>query len=276
MKRLLSHPAIQDNGFIKSGKTLFRAGVIPLLLYSCECWFGMSDGMFEVIEAKYRKLLYTMLHIPKHTKYDAVIHELKIKKARHIIESQQMCFINTIVNNDDNEEAKYLLDKEVSDRGDGTSVKELVEEMCSKYQIPSIFEFDVDNETIKFKVKRFAEVESWKSCLSSRLVVSRPFIRLRIRPYYRFNKAEGRAILLWRCGYLKFRDSWRDYHSKRDGLKCPNSVCPETDNLDHAFKCKFSVIKMQSADTGIPFEKRMARFLLDLNADRLKIKLPIL
>ena len=153
----------------------------------------------------------------------------------------------------------------------------MVRSMCDKYGIPPVTEnADVDNEFIKYKVKRFAEVESWKSCVGCRLVVTRPFIRSAPRFYYRMNRVEGRAVLLWRCGYLKFKDSWRKYHSKRGGTRCPNIFCSEDDSLNHALRCRFATVKIENANTGTPFEIRMARFLVNLDRERSKIKLPIL
>ena len=96
MKRLLRHPVIQKNGFLRSGIILFKAAIVPILMYSDDCWFGMSKNMINDLESIYRKLLYRFFDIPMKTKYEAVLIELGLMKAENIMASHKLCYINKI------------------------------------------------------------------------------------------------------------------------------------------------------------------------------------
>ena len=90
------------------------------------------------------------------------------------------------------------------------------------------------------------------------------------------DRIHGRAILLWRCGALKFRTSWTKYHKKAgNSLKCPNMMCPEDDSLQHAMQCMFSDTKVGPWSEDTHMELRMAKYLVELNRARTKFRMPI-
>ena len=143
--------------------------------------------------------------------------------------------------------------------------------------IPDITTCDVENDLIKYKVKRKAETDYWLSCFASRLTVKRHFIRLTWRPYHSMNRVHGRAILLWRCGALKFRTSWTEYHAKKgNSLKCPWDLCVGDDSLQHAMQCMFMNTKIGKWDENASMEARMAKYLTELNNERkTRFQMPI-
>ena len=53
-------------------------------------------------------------------------------------------------------------------------------------------------------------------------------MRIRYKPYHRYKKQGGRAILLWRCGALKFKTNFRSFfESKRGGDGAFHAHCAE-------------------------------------------------
>ena len=82
-------------------------------------------------------------------------------------------------------------------------------------------------------------------------------------------RSHGRAVLLWRCGALRFRYLYRKSYIRKSDRSCPNNLCGEDDTYAHAVRCPFALIKM-SRDENVMFEDRLAQFLINLNKDRIK------
>ena len=74
------------------------------------------------VHIQYRKMLYKLLDIPIHTKYETVFLELGLMRAENIIASQKICFINRIWNEDANRLNRELLMRDHEQSKEGESV----------------------------------------------------------------------------------------------------------------------------------------------------------
>ena len=268
IKRLLRHPVVQMNGFVGSGVTLFRAAIVPMLLYSADCWYGMSKNMIKKIEAVYRKMLYCFLDIPTHTKYETVLLELGLMKAENIIASQKICFINRVWNENQDEVNKKLLMRDYMKSEDGEGVLDEITRLCRERNILPITNFRQDNERIKEHIIRWNDLENWKESMKSKYSVTRMQTVNKFRFYHDFVRSEGRAVLLWRCGALRFRYQWKRYYmKKKQDISCPWWSCNENDTLKHAMECIFMNTKV---DFSLPKDERMGKFVMQLNRERIK------
>ena len=146
-----------------------------------------------------------------------------------------------------------------------------------RYEIPPILECKMDNDTIKCLIRRKAQLELWEESKEGKFSVPRGMPKVKNKPYHRFNRLEGRAILLWRCGMLKFRRYQREYYEKRrQDTSCPFLFCTEEDTMSHALECKFSNVKLQQWFPGSVEDERMIEFILKLNKERLKLERALL
>lgn len=273
-KKMIRHPVMQKNGFIKSAVALFRAAIIPTLLYSCESWVGITKGMLKLVEKTYKKMIYSLLDIPTNTNYFAVLHELGLKQARHIIAAQKINFVNNIAIYGRNHMTHKVLTADHLLHSANSIVSE-IKTLCAVYDMPSVWEFPSDKDTIRSKIDMVNDCQLWKACFKSSIVVTRLNLITDYKPYHFKNRFEGRAILLWRCGSLRFRYLYRKSYIRKSDKSCPHDLCGEDDTFRHATKCPFMRTKL-SHDENVVYEDRVAQFLIELNRERLQYGLPVL
>ena len=174
----------------------------------------MNKSLKNDIEEAYRKLLYKLFDIPIHSKYESVLMELGLKKAKDIIASLKICYMNRIWNEGLNPMGKHLLINDHKCKGEEDSVIEEIEKLCEEYKIGSIFKTYIDNEIIKERINKVAEEEIWKSNFMS--TIAEPRESYRHKPYHYMTRGKGRIVLLWRIGSLRFRSLWKNYYTKHN------------------------------------------------------------
>ena len=221
----------------------------------------------NAIEAAYRKLLYKLFDIPIHTKYESVLLELELKKAKDIIETQKVTYINRVWNEGLNPMGRLLLQQEEIRKGNTKSIIDEIKEICISRGLEDIFCRYADNETLKFEFKRNSIENIWVESFMSPISIVNVLMKEGKRFYHNMPRAQGRAVLLWRVGALRFRSAWKDYYDKKKmSTLCPNRLCDQEDSMNHAMICPFADVKI---NREIQFEdKRMADFLVRLNRDR--------
>ena len=120
-------------------------------------------------------------------------------------------------------------------------------------------------------IKRKADYDLWAETLEGKYNVKRFHVREGIKFYHRFKKNEGRAVLMWRIGALKFKRQWRNFYEKKNvSMGCPNRFCPEEDTLYHAILCPFMESKFRG-DGGVYEDYHWARYLIDLSRERREV-----
>ena len=291
LKRIANHPAMQSIGFVKTSVTLFKACIIPTIMYSSECWIEMTKGTQKDLEKKYRKMLCSMLDIPHTAKYGAVLSELDLLKAENIVDISQASYLNKLINRQCGTDILWkLLDKDNDDivRHNNKvsrwknptykmSVKAHLASICNKYDIPNPNECRMSSEHIKCVIKNKAKIDIWREASEGKLNIKRSHYKVKHKPYHEMPKRTGRAILLWRVGMLRFRGNWRVFNlSKNLSVDCPHPLCGEVDTFVHAVECPFMNTKMGDRDENVAEDVRVFRFLYFLNKERMKFQRPIL
>ena len=206
-----------------------------------------------------------------------------------MIDMQKICFINGIIRNDkstettkellkaDHEGVKEWNKKHITNSNarkkpkEKESVYDEVVRLCRKYNVPPIFECRMDNDTIKSIMRKSAQLELWNDTKEGVYCVPRNRPKIKKKAYHKYNRMEGRAILLWRCGMLKFRRYQREYNIKKGiPIDCPFGFCVDEDTMNHALECMFSPVKLEQWVPGSIEDDRMIKFILELHSERLK------
>ena len=276
IRNMCRHPVFQKVGWLKSIKTFFQASVASTLLYAAETWYYVSDKFGDLIEAKYRYLLVTMLGVPKTTKYLSLLHELDIMQAKHIIAMRMIKYLNQLLNGDGNKITRNVVVEEYNNADDdevGNTFIGRVRQMCEDYMIPDItchnhFPEDMISEAVKEMNSR----ECWRAAMTGRLTAPRPEMKNRETMYMEWPRAESMAILKYRTGLLKFRAQLK-YLASNGDMTCRYEGCDDDDTYLHATKCPW--VRAEKPANNTPRE--MARFLVELNRERMSMfKAPIL
>ena len=138
--------------------------------------------------------------------------------------------------------------------------------------VKSFFKSITDNEDIKWKVKRSSQIDIWRNTLEGKHNIKRQTFKDKWRPYHTFNKSEGRMLLLLKCGLLHFRGHRTSMYKKKNmDTTCPFPLCPAEDTYIHATQCLFNNTRLKSFGDPMWEDYRIRDFLIELNAERIKI-----
>ena len=164
---------------------------------------------------------------------------------------------------DNRKKANPLKDKKL--------IMEEVEELCSIVGISNVREWIMENDEIKMKIKRNEKFRLWQSTKDGVFNVKRERVNYGWKPYHRYEKREGRAVLLWRCGALYFRRYWRTENEKKKiQMTCPFWLCGEEDTFEHARVCKFMYAKVWRYSDESWEDFCISEFIMRLDHERKK------
>ena len=87
----------------------------------------------------------------------------------------------------------------------------------------------------------------------------------------------SRALLMYRVGALKVKDTWRIFNSTKYGtLACPVPGCSEDDTVDHLFTCQgyeCHKVMFNRWDSG---ELELAEYVMQLSEERFRrFRMPV-
>ena len=119
-------------------------------------------------------------------------------------------------------------------------------------------------------------MEVWWDCFKSPIISQRPYLRVRDKSHYRWEKMKVKALLYFRTGSLKFKTAWKIYNCKRGvGINCVHPLCDQQDTFEHAKICRFNetIWKDEFSDS----EDQTAEYIMLLNRERIrKYRMPII
>ena len=269
IKNLLASDLVRMEGWLKAGLTLFQSYIPATMLYSCEMWFMMDQTMTNQLESAMKSILYTILEIPRNTKITAVFYELGLMTAKHIIQQRQITYVNhlkwqmrgTKVN-------RMLVAEWMNDKVN--SVLGQVSRMCSEYGLPDVAVMELDNDTIRERIKLVNKLELWTDARQSRIVNCRPEFDQIVRQSWELPRSEARALLFLRTGALRVKEVWRAFNSTKYGnLTCPMVGCVKTDSIEHLFSCdKYSTVHAGAIDIHESDDKVIADVIVKLSQER--------
>ena len=147
--------------------------------------------------------------------------------------------------------------------------------IAKEYGLEDMLMSKPDKIQIKTLVRRRNEMEIFRDCFASTIVMHRNYLRVIDKSPRGWPKIKSQALLAWRTGSLKFRHIWRVYNTKK-GLRsdCVMPLCDGPDNWEHLKVCKWYKTRWKDSYTE---ESEIADYLVAVNKERFdKVKLPLL
>ena len=278
IKSLVSHPQLLNEGWLGAAVAIIQGIIPPTMLYSCEVWMDLTKKFVEEVEKNYKAMVYSILDIPTNTCYAAVLAEVGLMKIKHMMNRARICYLNQVLWEMEDCEVKSLLIEDWRERGEKSHV-EVMRKVASDYGISDFTKIQLDPDLIKMKVREANDDELFKEVLGSKAAEKRTWLRLRVKPHFKWTKLEARARILEAAGGLRFlaqASGWRSFYRARQlSVRCVSRLCEEDDTDSHAKVCKFMETKWNDA-----FEennKKKAEYYVKLNRERRRrFGLPIL
>ena len=246
IKSLIHHPQLMNEGWLGAAVAIIQ-GIIPAtMLYSCEAWIDMSKGFMKTVEKEYKAMVYAVLEIPTHTLYAAVLAETGLMKIKHMIERARICYANQVIWKMDGSEVKELLMHDLKMRGDASHLGKL-RQIAKKYGLPDFTQQELDTELVKQRIRESNDDELLREVWGSSASEKRVWLRMRIKPHFKWPKNEARARILEAAGGLRFlaqSSGWKAYYRARQvSTRCVSRLCVEDDTQAHAMVCPFMTTK---------------------------------
>ena len=278
IKSLVSHPQLLNEGWLGAAVAIIQGIIPPTMLYSCEVWMDLTKVFIEDIEKNYKAMIYSILNIPTNTCYAAVMAEIGLMKAKHMLNRARICYLNQILWEMEECEVKKLLIEDWRARGDKSHV-EVMRQIASEYGISDFTKIHLDTDLIKKKVKEANDNELLLEVWGSKAAEKRTWLRLRTKPHFKWTRCEARARILEAAGGLRFlaqASGWKSFYRARQlSVRCVSRLCEEDDTASHAKVCKFMNTKWQ--DSFDEDNKKKAEYYVKLSRERRRrFGLPIL
>ena len=278
IKSLLHHPQLMNEGWLGAAVAIIQGIIPPTMLYSCEVWLDLSKKFINQVEKNYKDMIYSILEIPTHTLYAAILAETGLLKIKHMLNRARLCYVNQILWDEDNSEVTRLLKEDWKLRGEKSHI-EAMKRLASEYGLPDFTRSRLDPDLMKRTIKNVNDDELLKEILDSSSAQKKPWVRARIKPHFKWPKMMARARLLEAAGGFRFMaqaSGWKSFYRARQlSVSCVSRMCVEDDTADHAKICKFMNTKWNEKYEGD--NKLTAEYWVKLNRERFRrYGLPIL
>ena len=278
IKSLLHHPQLLNEGWLGAAVAIIQGIIPPTMLYSCEVWMDLTKTFMDQMEKAYKDMIYSILEIPTHTSYAAVLGETGLLKIRHMLNRARLCYTSQIFWAEDNSEVSKLLREDWKARGEKSHV-EAMRRLASDYGLPDLTESPLDHDILRQSVKNVNDDELMREIWASKSVEKRTWLRLRVKPHFKWPKFEARARILEAAGGFRFMaqaSGWKSFYRARQlSVSCVSRMCDADDTADHAKICKFMFTKWLDKYDGN--NKLKAEYYVRLSRERRKrFGLPIL
>ena len=151
--------------------------------------------------------------------------------------------------------------------------------LADEYGLPDFTKLQLDPDLLKRTVKEVNDKELLREVLNSSAAQQRVWLRLRIKPHFKWPKAMARARILEAAGGFRFMaqaSGWRSFYRARQlSVTCVSRMCKEDDTASHAKICKFMNTKWKEKYEGD--NKLTAEYYVTLSRERRRrFGLPIL
>ena len=246
IKSLIHHPQLLNEGWLGAAVAIIQ-GIIPAtMLYSCEAWIDLTETFMKTIEKEYKAMVYSVLDLPTHTLYPAVLAETGLMKIRHMIQRARLCYASQVIWQMEGSEVHKLLMNDLKERGEESHLGTL-RKIAKEYGIPDLTTQELDHDLVKARIRHVNDLELLKEVWKSKAGEKRAWLRLKVKPHFKWPKMQARARILEAAGGLRFlaqASGWRSYYRARQvSVRCVSRFCEDDDTLDHAKVCKFMETK---------------------------------
>ena len=128
----------------------------------------------------------------------------------------------------------------------------------------------ISSELVKQRVRDVNDAELLREVWNSSSGEKRAWLRLKVKPHFKWPKVEARARLLEAAGGFRFlaqASGWRSFYRARQiSVRCVSRLCEEDDTAEHAKRCKFmETVWMDKYDDD---NQLKARYFSRLSAER--------
>lgn len=269
IKSLLNHPQLLNEGWLGAAVAIIQGIIPPTMLYSSETWMDLTKRFVKNMEANYKAMVYAILEIPTHTNYAAVLAETGLMKMKHMMNKARICYANHVLWTMGDCEVRKLLLEDQKLRGEKSHLAVMVD-LAKSYGLPDFTTIQLDGDLLKRRVKEVNDDELLKAVLSSKSAEKRVWLRLRVKPHFKWPKMEARARILEAAGGFRFlaqASGWKTFYRARQiSSRCVSRLCTEDDTASHAKECPFMNTKwMEKFEDD---NKLKAEYYVKLNKER--------
>ena len=115
--------------------------------------------------------------------------------------------------------------------------------VAESYGLPDLIQNELDTELVKEKIRQANDDELLREVWGSKAAEKRVWLRLRVKPHFKWPKNEARARILEAAGGFRFlaqSSGWKAYYRARQiSTNCVSRLCKEEDTMAHAKICPF-------------------------------------
>ena len=186
--------------------------------------------------------IYVNKFFKKNTCYAAVLAESGLMKISHMLNRARICYLNQILWEMDDCEVKSLILADWAERREKSHV-ETIKRIAEGYGLPDLTTSQLDSELTKMRIREVNDDELLREVWMSKAAEKRTWLRLRLKPHFKWPKMLARARVLDSAGGLRFMaqaSGWKSFYRARQlSVMCVSRMCSEEDTLYHAKRCKF-------------------------------------
>ena len=175
-------------------------------------------------------------------------------------------------------EVKSLIMADWEERGEKSHV-ETIKRVAGGYGLPDLTVTQLDPDLTKERIREVNDDELLREVWASKAAEKRTWLRLRLKPHFKWPKMLARARMMEAAGGLRFMaqaSGWKSFYRARQlSVMCVSRLCDEEDTLSHAKSCKFMYTKW--SDNFEDDNHKKSDYLVKLNYERRRrFGLPIL
>ena len=274
IKNLLKDPKIQRIGKLKAASLMIQGQIVPILLYGVECWLGMKEEHYRMMEDIFKSAIGQILSLPRTTPYEALLHEVGQYPMKNWIDQAKIRYFNRKLHWKQSGRLYKVLREEIIS-GDKTGFMGEVEQLCARYNLPNVTVTPVVPRTIAKRCQEDARKKIWWEVLKKRKIPMIPNTIKTHREHHELDPMRGRLVAAFNCGALIVKKQNpqlmpRKLMKSQYDRSCLFPGCQGLDDIDHIRnECVHYATKARK--THVSDVLNTADFLMELDAERQKV-----
>ena len=274
IRKLLKDPKIKRIGRLKAASLMIQGQVVPILLYGVECWLGMKQNHYKMMEDIFRSAICSILSLPKTTPYEALLHEVGQYPMENWINLAKIRYFNRKLHWKKSGRLYKVMREEIIS-GDEFGFMGEVRQLCAKYKLPDVTVNPIVPKTITKRIQRDARQRIWFEILKKRKIPMVPNTIKTPREHHELDPMRSRLVCAFNCGALIVKKQNpqllpRKLMSSKFDRSCLFPGCDGLDDIHHIrHECQFYKSKdrnMHKSDV-----LNTADFLMALEKERQEV-----
>ena len=132
----------------------------------------------------------------------AVMLECGVSRLRHMINKRQILYVNHVMWDLKGTFVWASLIEEWKLKGDNSIIAN-VNKIAEMYELPAVSDQKLDKRHVKLTIKTFSDRELWTECFASKIIRTRPFLRIGGASHFGWLRNKARALFMWNRKTLK-------------------------------------------------------------------------